>query len=141
MGVQDGLNILQINHYTIWITLFSFVFFFLILTMLITYSMKNSYRGEYVYNISGDINKPNFDNNDRIIFSKEDIYIIKRDKLASNSEIICKYKYDDVSLTIKNSKGDIIGEIETEQNNTYGNKVIVIHDDNVKKIYYPKLSS
>ena len=136
---QVGLNILKINHYTIWSILFLFIFMFLILTMLITCSMKNSYRGEYVYNISGDINKPNFDNNDKILFCKEDIYIIKTNKLSGKNDIVSKYRYDDVTLTIKNSKGERIGEIESNQNNTYSQKLIVIHDGNIKKKYYYKL--
>lgn len=135
---QVGLNILQINHYNIWSILFSFIFIFSILTMLITCSMKNSYRGEYFYNISGDINKPKLDKNDQIFFCREDIYIIKRNKLFGNHDIVSKYKYDDVTLTIKNSKGERIGEIETNQNNTYAQRLIVIHDNNIKKKYYPK---
>lgn len=137
---QVGLNILQINHYNIWSILFSFIFIFIfsILTMLITCSMKNSYRGEYFYNISGDINKPKLDKNDQIFFCREDIYIIKRNKLFGNHDIVSKYKYDDVTLTIKNSKGERIGEIETNQNNTYAQRLIVIHDNNIKKKYYPK---
>ena len=141
---QVGLNILQINHYSIWNLLASYIIIFLILTQLITFSMKNSHRGVYFYCASCDVNKPDFDRfdkNDKIVFSKDDIYIIKRSDSRSNPDIIFKYRYDDVTMTIKNKKGERIGEIETIPNSTVDKKSIIIHEDNIRKIYYPKLSS
>lgn len=134
---QVDLNILKINHYNVWIILFVFIFLFSILTMLITWSMKNSYRGEYVYNNTNVSDKPNFDTNDKIVFSKDDIYIIKKSNIAHMPAIITKYRYDNVTMTIRNNKGDKIGEVETVPNITY-HKILKINDDNNEKLYYPQ---
>lgn len=134
---QIGVNILKINHYNVWDTLIVVILLFFILTQLITFSMKNSYRGVYFYNNTNISDKPNFDINDKIVFSKDDIYIIKKSNIGHVPDIITKYRYDNVTMTIRNNKGDKIGEVEPIPNNTY-RKMLKIHDDNNEKIYYPQ---
>ena len=132
-----GLNILKINHYNIWNFLVVIICLFFILTQFITFGMKNSYRGVYVYNNSNIIDEPNFDTNDKIVFSKDDICIIKKSNIDHMPDIITKYKYDNVTMTIRNNNGEKIGEVETIPNNA-PRKMIKIYDNNNEKKYYPQ---
>lgn len=134
---QIGVNILKINHRNVWKLLIVVILLFFILTQLITFTMKNSYRGVYIYNNTNVSDKPNFDTNDKIVFSKDDIYIIKKSNIGHMPAIITKYRYDNVTMTIRNNKGDEIGEVETIPNITY-RKMLKIHDDNNEKQYYPQ---
>ena len=99
--------------------------------------MKNNYRGVYIYNNTSVSDKPNFDTNDKIVFSKDDIYIIKKSNIGHMPAIITKYRYDNLTMTIRNNKGDKIGEVETIPNITY-RKMLKINDDNNEKQYYPQ---
>ena len=134
---QIGINILKINHHNVWNPLFVVILLFFILTKLITFTMKNSYRGVYIYNNTNVSDKPNFDTNDKIVFSKDDIYIIKKSNIGHMPAIITKYRYDNLTMTIRNNKGDKIGEVETIPNITY-RKMLKINDDNNEKQYYPQ---
>lgn len=133
---QVGINILQINHYSIWSFLASIIFLFFLLSQMIDFAMKNNYRGVYFYSISGDINKPNFDENDKIVFSEDNIYLIKRNNVRNIPDIITKYRYDNVTMTIKNNKDVKIGEIESIPDYALGKKSIIVYENNIKKTYY-----
>ena len=113
-----GYRILNKVDHSIWILPIILLGLFIVVSIPIDNNMKTSYRGEYYALIL---------NNDRTIKQ-----VNENDKLSfQNQEIIVgnkRYRYDNVSITVRNMDDVNIGEINTSS------KIIVMKDGDTK--YY-----
>lgn len=114
----------KINHSVIYVFLIILAFF-TIMYFGTDYGMKNSFRG--IYYLSGSKKFTEDKKQEFIIFSGEEVKVIKRNSRYYNADTVTKYKYDNSSLLIKDSNDTIVGGVDIST------KSILMYYDNLDK--------
>lgn len=111
----------KINSEVIWAFLI-FPLLFIVLYFGTETFMINKYRGVYCLSEHGKCVEFKDKKQEFIVFSGEEVKVIKRTSKFYNADIVDSYKYNNVSLLIKNNENVIIGGVDPLK------KTILIYD-------------
>lgn len=101
----------KINLEVIWVFLI-FPLLFIVLYFGTETFMINKYRGVYCLSEHGKCVEFKDKKQEFIVFSGEEVKVIKRTSKFYNADIVDSYKYNNVSLLIKNNENVIIGGVD-----------------------------
>lgn len=101
----------KINLEVIWVFLI-FPLLFIVLYFGTETFMRNMYRGVYCLSEHGKCVEVKDKIEELIIFSDEEVKVIKRTSKFYNADIVDSYKYNNASLLIKNNENVIIGGVD-----------------------------
>ena len=101
----------KINSEVIWVFLI-FPLLFIVLYFGTETFMINKYRGVYCLSEHGKCVEFKDKTQEFIVFSDKEVKVIKRTSKFYNADIVDSYKYNNVSLLIKNNENVIIGGVD-----------------------------